>query len=249
MAVRRRGGGLMKRQNRSFRSEWGFFLCSCMAVGTFILSCLALHDLQTAEGVGLYIAILLQRDDRFLFDLLVDISGAIALLLCTVIPCIGKSDAKRKFTFLMVAFVALMPTASPASLIHLFNNPENYRICSSVAELLESAEQLAPAAGFWVPVLCLLSAADRLYGTVQKPGRRQLIFLMIQPFLAAFVLLLPGFASHLSFVMQYLLLLSAFEVWESLHEKAEKFFLLEFFLFLGLWLRGGYVLLELMSRY
>lgn len=239
----------MEKQIRLPRPGWGFFLCGSMAICTFLLSCLAFHDIQTAEGVGLYIAILLQRENRIPFDLLVDVLGAVALLLCVTIPCIGRSDAKKKLAFLMVAYVALMPTVSPASLIHLFSDPENYRICGSVEELLQGAGRLAPIAGFWIPILCLLSAADRLHGKIRKPGNRQRILLIVQVILAVFVLLLPGFASHLSFVMQYLLLLLTFGIWERMHENAEKYSFWELFLFLGLWLRGGYVLLELMSRY
>lgn len=227
----------------------GFFLCALMAVCTFLMACLALHDMQSAEGVGLYIAITLQREDRLIFDLLVDVLGAVALLLCVVLPCLGRAGKRRNLVLLMVAYVALMPTVSLDSLIHLLGSPENYRICASVEELLAGIGQVASVAGFWIPVLCLLLAAGRLLDKNRGLSIRQRVFLMVQPVLAILALLFPGFAPHLSFVMQYLLLLSAFEAWESLHENAGNYSLWEVVLFLGLWLRGGYVLFELMSRY
>lgn len=239
----------MKGQKRLFRQESGVFLCGCMAVCTFFMSCLALHDMQTAEGVGLYIALSLQSKNRLLFDLLVDGLGAAVLLLCAAAPCMGKKGKWRKMFFLLVAYVALMPTVSLASLVHLFSDQENYRICSGMVELLKGLEHIAPVVGFWLPTLCLLLAAGRLQEKSRKMSIRQRIFLIVQPVLAIFTVLFPGFASHLSFVMQYLFLLSAFEAWERLHENAEKYSPWEIVLFGGLWLRGGYVLFELMSRY
>lgn len=239
----------MEGRNGSVRPGWGVLLCGGMAACTFLMACLALHDMQAAEGVGLYIAISLQREDRLVFDLLVDVLGAAAMLLCVTLPCMGRPHKWRKALLLLVAFVALMPTVSPASLIHLFRNAENYRIVGSAAELLAGVGMVAPVAGFWIPALSLLLAAGRLHIREGRLSVRQRIFVAAQPLLAVFVLLLPGFAPHLSFVMQYLLLLSAFEAWEGLHENGERFSPWEAVLFAGLWLRGGYVLFELMSRY
>ncbi|MCM1118235.1 MAG: hypothetical protein NC543_02600 [bacterium] len=225
------------------------FLCMGMATCTFLMACIALHDRQTAEGVGLYFAIALQREDRLVFDLLVDGLGAAALLLLVTVPCaVGRADKLMKICLLLVAFVALMPAVSPASLLHLFSNPDNYRICKGVKELMTSASLLAPAAGGYLPVFCLLLAAGRLHGS-GRISVRQRVFLVAQPALAVLALMFPGFAPHLSFVMQYLFLLAVFEAWGRLHENAESFSVWEIVLFLGLWLRSGYVLFELMSKY
>ena len=236
-------------RKRFFWQERGFFMCGCMAICTFLMACLALHDMQTSEGVGLYIALSLQSENRFVFDLLVDVLGAVSLLLFVAVPCMGKNGKLRKMLLLLVAYVALMPTVSLDSLVHLFNNQDNYRICSGMEQLLVGLEQVAPVVGFWLPTLCLLLAAGRIQEKSRKLSAQQRIILMIQPVLAIFTVLFPGFSSHLSFVMQYLLLLSAFEAWERLHENVLEYSPWEAVLFGGLWLRGVYVLFELMSRY
>lgn len=232
----------------ALRPKWRLLLCGSMAACTFLMACLALHDRQTAEGVGLYFTIALGREDRLVFDLLVDGLGAIALLLFVAVPCVGRTGKPIKACLLLVSFVALMPAVSPSSLIHLFSNPENYRVCGSVGELMTSGSLLAPVAGCWFPAFCLLLAVDRLHGG-GRMSVRQRLFLAAEPVLAVLALILPGFAPHLSFVMSYLFLLAAFEAWERLHEKDEPFSVWEVILFLGLWLRSGYVMFELMSKY
>lgn len=232
----------------ALRSRWKQLLCVCMAACTFLMACIALHDRQTAEGVGLYFAIAFHREDRLAFDLLVDGLGAVALLLLVTVPCAGRAGKLMKACLLLVAFVALMPAVSPASLIHLFSNPENYRICNGVKELMTGGSLLAPVAGGYLPAFCLLLAAGRLHGN-GRISVRQRVFLAAQPALAVLALMFPEFAPHLSFVMQYLFLLAVFEAWERLHENAEPFSVWEIVLFLGLWLRSGYVLFELMSKY
>lgn len=76
----------------ALRPKWRLLLCGSMAACTFLMACLAMHDRQTAEGVGLYFAIALGREDRLVFDLLVDGLGAIILFLLCQFPVCGEQE-------------------------------------------------------------------------------------------------------------------------------------------------------------
>ena len=70
----------------------GLFLIPIL--GLFLLAYLTLHDLATAQGIGLYLALLQGQEEREKFDLMVDIVGMLLLVAVLVIPCIVLKHKK-----------------------------------------------------------------------------------------------------------------------------------------------------------
>ena len=62
-----------------------FLTCS---IGALLLVLYTLHDMQTAEGAGLYLSILYGQSNRTPFDILVDIMGMLLLLALLLLPCL-----------------------------------------------------------------------------------------------------------------------------------------------------------------
>ena len=255
------------------KQEW---LAGIFSLVTFLIVLRTLHDMQTAQGVGLYLSILGGYDSRILFDVLVDVLGLVLLALLLWIPCflLGYRNSKSFFR-LLAAYLALLPGVDLAALVHVFDPPGLFHLPQALVEgdvlnvFLTGMKEINPVLRLWLPIFCLLLMGDRM---MERKGlkRWQIRILWFQIPLLLGVFLFPAISSFLAFVMQYLLLIVCFGIWEGWnsdliqgkkrpdghpYHDAEQSWnhsrvrLWGMVLFGGFWLRGLYLMIEVMSKW
>lgn len=211
---------------------WAILILWAATYGFVVIT---LHEMQKAEGIGLYWA-LKAGMERGCFDIAVDMAVALVLILLTGLPCLilGHRSLSACFRFL-IGFVAFMPRLSMAYLIHLFDAGIQTVSYNRLLFVLQTV----------VPFGCVLFAVMAVY---EKPWKRWYTVCCV----AAAIL---GVASSvweseaISAVMIYLLLLISFDVWERLLKLRPKFIGLSWILFGGMWVRAVYCMLYVRSIY
>lgn len=210
-----------------------------LIAGLLAACLLALHDMQAAEGVGLFFALKLgyTPGQRGVPDMLVDVQGIAALALLVYLPCrCLKHISVDAYLRLLIAYLAAVPTLSLAGVIHLFDRGDGTPAWDM--DLLQ----------IWLPVFLLLyGIAEVNHCFVWERWHRLSVFI----FCAALLLicLLPGMGNLLSYVAGYAGLWFAFDLWEKLYERMPRLQKGFFFIFAALLLRGIYRIVVLMSQY
>lgn len=127
-----------------------------------VFAALTLHDMQTAEGTGLYLSFKMGAQDRFGYDLLVDGIGMLLLLALLLLPCFGlKRLQPAPVLRFASACLAFLPVMSTAALIHLLDGTDRIALRQAVVEgqlllaLREGLAGLLPILAVGVPVLML----------------------------------------------------------------------------------------------
>lgn len=221
-------------------NAWAAGILSSAAL---VFAVAAVHDMQTAEGVGLYFALKLGKE-RFAFDLAADFAALAGLLLLTLLPCVFLRHRSLPGYFRMLtAFLAFMPALSMGYLIHPFEGEKDF-----------SLELLLPSLCTVVPFLCLLAAALTLgdeaaegEGTVWK--RWHGLCCLGAVLLAAGSFCIPSLQPLFAFGLTYFLLIVCFDLWERLYLRYPALNLWGWILFGGLAFRAVYVLAEVMRIY
>lgn len=235
--------------------KYNNWIMGILALFLLAFAAAAIHDMQTAEGVGLYFA-LKKGTDRQPFDLAADIAALLGLLLLTLLPCVPPAHRSIAVYFRMLtAFLAFMPKLRLAYLIHLFDTEADY----SLEPLLFVLQTVAP-------LLCLLAIAMSLQGDAASEHEKLIDgsnVSWIRPawkkwysmccaaaaLSAAAAFFLPSQQPLFDFVLAYLLLLVCFDLWERLYRRYPALNRWGWILFGGLALRAVYVLTEIMRKY
>lgn len=237
---------LMKNRN------WIYVIASVLVL---VVVFVALHDMQTAVGAGLYLSIKAGDAERSLYDLFVDVAMIVSVVLLVGSPCVLQKHRKMdSFLRLLFVFLAFMPRLSPGYCVQLLDAKGLFAIRSAFEEenlligLLEGTEYLASLLEMVVPMFCLLLAAVCMQG---KQVIKRWYFIVLVPglFMELGTFLFPNLAEMLCFGMTYCILLIMFDLWEKLMENYPGMNTWGWILFGGLGLRGGYRLLELMSHF
>lgn len=222
----------------------GLFLIPIL--GLFLLAYLTLHDLATAQGIGLYLALQQGQEERERFDLMVDIVGMLLLVAVLVIPCIvlkhKKLDALLR---IMTVYFAILPSISMGTLVHLF---DGHHLWTVSFDWVINLNILCSFLQLIIPLLVVLGYFYKKKGfTVQK---WQVCILCSLIILVAGVLFLPELSEVLLQLCYYLLLLVAFDWWERLYTRTELYEKVILWLLFGVFgCRGCLRMLELMSAY
>ena len=69
------------------RKRYAEWIQALSALLLIAMAGLTLHDMQTAEGAGLYLAIKAGAEDRRMYDFAVDAAGMLCLLVLLLLPC------------------------------------------------------------------------------------------------------------------------------------------------------------------
>lgn len=213
----------------------GIWLVLLLWAATFGFVVSTLHEMQTAEGIGLYWA-LKAGVERGGFDIAVDMAVALVLLLLTGLPCLilGHRSISAFFRFL-IGFAAFMPRVSMAYLIHLFDAGLRTVSYNRLLFVLQTV----------IPFGCVLFA---VMAANEKPWKRWYTVCSVAAAILGVVSAVWE-SEAIGAVMTYLLLLVCFDVWERLIDKNSKFVGLSWILFGGLWLRAVYSMLYIRSIY
>lgn len=202
---------------------------------TFGFLIYTLHQMQTAEGIGLYYA-LKAGMERGGFDVAVDVVMALVLLLLVGLPClILHHRSGGAFFRFLVGFLAFTPRLSMAYLVHLFASGIRVTAYDNMIAALRTV----------IPFGCVLLAVVSVY---EKPWKKWYTTLC----LAAVVLGAGGSfweTELLGAVVIYLLWLVCFDAWERLLVLCPKLKGWNGILMGGLWLRAIYCLLFIQSIY
>ncbi len=215
-------------------------------LGFFLLAYLTLHDLATAQGIGLYFAIMQGTENRAIFDIVVDVVGMLLLLTVLLTPCfVLKHRGVDSLLRLMVVYFAILPSIGMGTLVHLFDGHNlwvisfdwtlNLNIFCSFLQLI-------------IPLLVVLGYFYKQKGfTVQKWQLCAFGSLIV---LGMGVLFLPELSEVLLQLCYYMLLLVAFDWWERLFTRTELYEKVILWLLFGVFgCRGCLRMLELMSAY
>ncbi len=155
-----------KMDKKGFWERYGGWAALAVTAGLLCLAGITLHDMQTAEGTGLYLAICAGQKNRIPFDLLVDLLGLSGLAGAVFLPClIGRRLHADSFLRLLCAYIAFLPVVSTASLVHFLDGTTPVLLRDSLLDgrigtaLLEGLKGPAPLLGTGLPVLVLAGAA------------------------------------------------------------------------------------------
>lgn len=165
-----KGKGLRKRY-----AEWIQALSALLLIA---MAGLTLHDMQTAEGAGLYLAIKAGAEDRRMYDFAVDAAGMLCLLLLLLLPCLLQKRLRpAPFLRFASASLAFLPVTSMALLVHLADGTEEMALRQAIsmgqpgAALLEWLGELLPALSAGLPVLILAFGMVRAGSAEELAGR------------------------------------------------------------------------------
>ncbi len=192
------------------------------------------HEMQTAEGIGLYFSTI-AGGDRGFFDVLTDLLAGLVLLLLVIVPCVLMGHGKLPAVFrFLTGFLAFMPSLSISYLIHLFDEGGRG---GSPDFLLKTLGLEVPFAFFLLMgVGCFESAWKKWYGITGAA--------------AAVLGLCSIWETELfGFLLVYAVLLICFDAWERLIRLCPRLEIYGWILFGGLWLRAVYRILLLKSLY
>ena len=232
------------------KSTW---FVSVLIFGTFVMILLTLHDMQTAQGIGIYLSMLGGYKSRTIFDVIVDVLGIALFALGLFVPCflLNRLNAESYFRIL-AAYLALLPVVDLGGLVHIFDPPGVFALRQAIVEgefltaFLSGIGEISPVLRLWLPIMCLMLMGDRVIGNIGLKQWEINIFWIQIPLLLG-VFLFPAISPSLSFIMQYLLLIVCFDIWEGWYSIYPNIKLLGAILFGVLWLRGVYIMIEVMS--
>lgn len=241
--------------------QYAKWIQAMFAAVLLLFAALTLHDMQTAEGAGFYLAIKAGHQDRRIYDLLVDAAGMLCLLALLLLPCLAqKRLSPASFLRFASACLAFLPVMSMGDLVHLADGSEEIVLRQAILEgrpgeaFLEGLAGLFPILAAGVPVLILALGIERTGGG-QGRGKRQASirwpgWLKISAvLLLAPALLFPALTDVCIYLIVYLLLTAAFSLWERLNEMHPALDTWGWILFGGFWLRGIERMLEVMNVY
>lgn len=214
---------------RMGRNKWGKWVQLTVTAGLFFFAWMTLHDMQTAEGTGLYLMFQAGAGNRKIFDCLVEGTAMLCLLAAVAVPCIlTRGPQPAAVLRFLSAYLAFLPTVSTAALVHLLDGTNRIGLQPAFLEgeirmvWLEGLDGLIPVLGAGVPLLLLASAA---YGAVgegrQQAGRswKKTAVLIIWLLLLPVSLLFPALTDLCHYLFCYGLLLYGCNLWEKLLDR------------------------------
>lgn len=229
------------------------FLYVLLSAIMLLLNVLAYHDMQTAEGVGLYFALKAESADRIPYDIAADLIRMGGILLFLILPCLltGHKGSAAFFRLLSV-WAALMPVVSMGALVPLTEGfgsglwKMSFEESGIVTKFWQGETELEQILLIWIPMLCLLAAGLAAAG--QKVMMRWYkVCFWIACLLLVMILVFPGLLAVWQFFLCYLFLLCCFDLWERLQACYPEWEIPALCLSGLMWLRGVYCLLELLS--
>lgn len=217
------------------------------------LALYTLHDMQTAEGAGLYLSILYGQSNRVPFDLMVDIMGMLLFLSLLLLPCLILRHLQLDSFFRLLAVsLAFMPVAHPGNTLHVIEHFLNLTLRESILQgdfLPLLFEEYVPAFQLLkvlLPFLLLLVAINKTLHTSGFLRKRYWLLFML--FFFVMYLLFENTAHTFLYLFYYFLLIWCFDEWEATCKHSKAFADWSLIMFAGCLLRGIYRMLDLISH-
>ncbi len=219
-------------------------------ITALFLCCLyALHDMQTAQGIGLFFAMQLGMDNRMPMDVTVDALGVVALALLIYLPCVKlRHKSVAAFCRLFIVYIAVVPQLDLAGVLALVQRFEPIFIwemgfADGLWQWFYGAINFLQV---WVPVFVVLVALAKRNDCFVFEKWYQM-FWAVQGILLLLLLCMPAAENVVLYLVGYLGTLVAFDCWERVLGKNEKLTVWISIPFLLLLLKGIYRVLVLVS--
>ena len=198
-------------------------------ISGFIISALsvyALHDMQTAQGIGYYFALKTGSGSRLFFDIAADLAYLFMFAVMLSIPLFTlKCNNKARFSRFLLLYTALMPALRADYVFSLFSGRDFFKTGFSLSVF---ADSLLEVLRITVPLLILAAAFD-----IAIKGNRLSLSLKILPVIAAVpvivCVLVPALTSLCAFVSAYLIIYVIFAILEKNEFDSLWFYMLLFF--------------------
>ncbi len=227
---------------------------SILLAGSACLALYALHDMHTAEGVGLYFAILRNDTNRMAYDIMTDVVCMGLFAVFMFVPWRLRREHTVSSLFrLFAAALAFFPTISVARMAHLIMGTEPVTLNEALRQgeflqvLFGDVSYLFSGLRAGVPALLLLLAISCLdNGT--KSSTKVYVGVAVMALLLVGILF-PALQVPCWFATVYILLVSGFNLWERLWKEYPAMRFWGWLLFFAIWCRGVYRLLEVLSAY
>lgn len=222
-----------------------------LIIGLFLFCLYAIHDMQTAEGIGLYFSLKWKIDNRIYLDILVDVLSMAALAALIYIPChMRKVRKPEAFLRLLSVYLAVVPQLSLTRILQLFRQHETVFLWDKAfgTALWEWICDIAPILQTYFPLLLILFALAKVNQCLYLEKRHK-VFAAVLAVLLLLVLCFPSEKELLLYICGYLGVLLAFDCWENLlqaNSRLERWFCIPTGLLL---LRGIYRIIVLTSRF
>ena len=235
---------------KQLKSEKYLKPINIVLITALFLCCLyALHDMQTAQGIGLFFSMQLGMSNRLPMDVAVDVLGMVAFALLIYLPCVKlQHKSVAAFLRLLIVYVAVVPQLSLASVLALVQRYEPVYIWD-IGLLNGLWQWFYSAASFlqvWIPAFVVLAALAKANECTVIAGWQKRI-LRIQAVLLLVLLCMPSAENVILYLCGYLGVLVAFDCWERLMEENAKVAAWLSVPFALLLLRGIYRILILVS--
>lgn len=220
-------------------------------IAGLLLVCLyAFHDMQTAEGIGLYFSMLLGMEKRIFMDVAVDVICMVALAVMLYVPCrILGHKTPDAYLRLLIGYLAVVPQLSMAKVIALFRPGQEFVWDMGIAAAMDSCiYNIAPFLQVWLPLFLLLWGIGKVNQCLGlKTWYKRIAIGMI--ILLLVLLIVPTAGNVLLYLVGYLGLLVGFDCWEAVRVKMPIVRKWSVLLWALLLLRGIFRIVVLMSQF
>lgn len=195
-----------------------------LSAGLIILALLAYHDIQTAQGAGLYLALLQNAANRVPYDLLMDAIGGLGLLLTTILPTVflKKCNPGAYLRFLCL-YLAFIPIINPGDMVHIGERITNWTLREefSSLSLLYALNPFMTMLVVLIPLLLVL-AAFTPEGETLTGRKYRILLLALSGVMTVIYVLFPGFEEYPTFLSYFFVLLVVFDAAEDLWARSNR---------------------------
>lgn len=189
---------------------------------------IAYHDLQIAQGAGLYLATELGHSDRVPFDRLMDVIGGLSIIICIILPpLLLKKRTAEAILHFTIYFLALSSIVQPGNLVHIASQFTNWQLRQELfsgnfaGELIVHLTEPLAVLLFEVPLIIVFFAVNK-NAACHSLSVWKKILLWASLFLPVIFVLFPGFHEYTLFVLHYFLLIILFDESECFFEHINK---------------------------
>ena len=213
-------------QKKFLNHKISYLICICCCLIFFVGSMFAYHDVQIAQGAGLYLAGKYGFSDRVPFDIMMDLIGGLGILNCFLCPILLlKKKTPDSILRFITIFLAFIPLINPGSLVHIAAHLSNWQIRETLLNgnffqefiivLSEPIKLLV-----WELPLLILALMLHKNHSEHKVKTWQKIMFAISAICMILYMLFPGFQEYTLFLMHYPIIIVLFYESELLWEKS-----------------------------
>lgn len=193
------------------------YFASLISLVTILALCIyAIHDVQSAEGVGFYYCLKFNASNRLIFDIVTDIIFFILLMVFLLLPVLTlKKRSLHDFSCFTLLFVSFIPSISTAYVFGLFRSLDAFTASVNVNIM---AMEFSNHFRILIPFIVLLAGINYVIKN-KKPEKAEWI-MMIGAFLIILITIpFSGLYSLATYIASYLFIIVIFRLMKELSGK------------------------------